>query len=165
MNKRIASHSIMSGMKPDDVADLDSITIPSRKAVRQAHERNQFQGGRVVVTLEEWSGHQEARIKEPHEHLEVSIRPREFFDHIDGETWPTKADAETTVFEIDRYPDITYDREDELENSEELEEAVAEVWSEMKERWWSETEFVDEINIGDGHTVAVHYEENEEDEE
>lgn len=149
-------------MSPDDAADLESISIPSREEVREAYEQNQFQGDRIGVTIDEWSGHQEARIKEPHEHLEYSIRPSEFIEHVHGESWPTRNNANTTVFEIDRYPNLTFDRSAELRHSDELEEATDEVWQEMKEWWWNEVEFVEEIEIEGGHTVEVRYEEDEE---
>ncbi|MDJ1431162.1 hypothetical protein [Halostagnicola sp. A-GB9-2] len=111
------------------------------------------------VAFENWDGHQQARVKTPTEHLEFSISPKDFIRHIDGETWPTRSDAKTTVFEIDRYPTIMYDRAEELEGSEELDAAVDEVWEEMKEFWWDEVEFVDEIKVMGEHTVEVCYEE------
>ncbi|ELZ81765.1 hypothetical protein C453_17154 [Haloferax elongans ATCC BAA-1513] len=99
-------------------------------------------------------------MKEPHEYLEVSLSPKRLIRHIDGETWPTKADAETTVFQIDRYPNITYERKEEILNTPEFNNAVEEVWEEMKQRWWNEVEFIDEIKFGDSRTVAVYYEED-----
>ncbi|MDT3434271.1 hypothetical protein [Haloarcula sp. 1CSR25-25] len=149
-------------MSKNPLANLDSITIPSREAIKDAYEQNQFQGDQIRVAMDEYVGDQRARVKHPHEHLEMSLSPREFIEHIDGETWPTKHDAESVVFTIDRYPEITYEREEELENSEELESAVAEVWEELKEYWWNDTKFLTELESPDGHSVSVHYEEDEE---
>lgn len=144
-------------------ADLESITIPSREAIKKGHEGNQtHQSDRISVAIPRFAGHQQAQVRESQATVEVSLNPKEFIQHIHGETWPTKREAETVVFKIDRYPDITYEREAELEDSDELQNAVAEVWEEMKERWWDEVDFVDELEDREGHTVAVHYEEDEE---
>ncbi|WP_152418089.1 hypothetical protein [Haloferax elongans] len=147
-------------MNSDNAANLDSITIPSREEIKEAHEHNQFPGNPVRVVVDGLTGHQHAQVKEPHEYLEVSLSPKRLIRHIDGETWPTKADAETTVFQIDRYPNITYERKEEILNTPEFNNAVEEVWEEMKQRWWNEVEFIDEIKFGDSRTVAVYYEED-----
>ena len=149
-------------MSKNPLADLESITIDSREAIKKAHEQNQSQETQMRVVMDEYVGDQRAQVRESQANLEISLSPAEFIEHIDGETWPTKHDAESVVFTIDRYPEITYEREDELENSEELESAVAEVWEELKEYWWNDTEFLSELESPDRHSVSVHYEEDEE---
>lgn len=120
-----------------------------------------------MVVIDELSGHQTGRVKRPHEHLEPHrIRPRRFIWHHDqesqehGKNWQTRQDAEHHVFKSDQYPEITHEREDEFLDTKELETAVDDVWEEMKEYWWSEAEFVSEIEFENGHTINVVYEED-----
>lgn len=147
-------------MSKNPLADLESITIDSREAIKKAHEQNQFQGTQMRVVMDEYVGDQRAQVRESQANLENSLSLIEFIEHIDRETWPTKQDAMGVVFTIDGYPDITYEREDELENSEVFESAVAEVWEELKESWWNDTEFLTELESPGGHSVSVYYAED-----